>query len=91
MTRDYTYVYNKLDETFKQNNFKTENDFIAYMQNAFYANNNVEFSNYRASGDLHIFDATFTDRNNANNQARSKTFIIQLKEGTDYRLSFNVQ
>lgn len=89
--RDYTYVYNKLDETFKQNNFKTENDFIAYMQNAFYANNNVEFSNYRASGDLHIFDATFTDRNNANNQARSKTFIIQLKEGTDYRLSFNVQ
>ena len=89
--RDYTYVYNKLDETFKQNNFKTENDFIAYMQNAFYANNNVEFSNYRASGDLHIFDATFTDKNNANNQARSKTFIIQLKEGTDYRLSFNVQ
>lgn len=89
--RDYTYVYNKLDKTFKQNNFKTENDFIAYMQNAFYANNNVEFSNYRASGDLHIFDATFTDRNNANNQARSKTFIIQLKEGTDYRLSFNVQ
>lgn len=89
--RDYTYVYNKLDETFKQNNFKTENDFIAYMQNAFYANNNVEFSNYRASGDLHIFDAAFTDKNNANNQARSKTFIIQLKEGTDYRLSFNVQ
>ena len=88
---DYTYVYNKLDETFKQNNFKTESDFIAYMQNAFYANNNVEFSNYRASGDLHVFDATFSDKNNANNQAKSKTFIIQLKEGTDYRLSFNVQ
>ena len=88
---DYTYVYNKLDETFKQNNFKTENDFIAYMKKTFYSNNNVEFSNYRASGDLHVFDATFSDKNNANNQAKSKTFIIQLKEGTDYRLSFNVQ
>ena len=88
---DYTYVYNKLDETFKQNNFKTESDFIAYMKKTFYSNNNVEFSNYRASGDLHVFDATFSDKNNANNQAKSKTFIIQLKEGTDYRLSFNVQ
>lgn len=88
---DYTYVYNKLDGTFKQNNFKTESDFIAYMKKTFYSNNNVEFSNYRASGDLHVFDATFSDKNNANNQAKSKTFIIQLKEGTDYRLSFNVQ
>lgn len=88
---DYTYIYNKLDETFKQNNFKTENDFSAYVQNTFYANNNVEFSNYRNSGDLHIFDATFTDKDNPNNQAITKTFIVQLKEGTDYRMSFNVQ
>ena len=88
---DYTYIYNKLDETFKQNNFKTENDFTTYMNNTFFANNNVEFSNYRNSGDLHIFDATFTDKDNANNQAVTKTFIVQLREGTDYRMSFNVQ
>ena len=88
---DYTYIYNKLDETFKQNNFKTENDFTTYMNNTFFANNNVEFSNYRNSGDLHIFDATFTDKDNANSQAVTKTFIVQLREGTDYRMSFNVQ
>ena len=88
---DYTYVYNKLDATFRQNNFATEADFETYVKNTFYTSNNVEFSNYQNSGDLYIFDAKFTDKNNANSQAITKTFIVKLGEGTNFTMSFNVE
>ena len=87
---DYEYVYNKLDETFKTNNFKTLENFEQYIQNNLYTSANVEFSNYQNSGELHMFDATFTDKNNENSNAITKTFIVKLLEGTDFVMSFNV-
>ena len=88
---DYRYVYNKLDSTFRQNNFPTETDFENYIKQNFYASNNFEFSNYKSSGNLHIYDISFTDKNNASSEKKTKNFIMQLKEGTDFVMSFNVQ
>ena len=45
---------------------------------------------YKNSGELHIFDATFTDKSNENSNAITKTFIVKLLEGTDFVMSFNV-
>ena len=87
---DYEYVYNKLDETFRANNFPTLESFEQYIQNNLYTSANVEFSNYQNSGELHIFDATFTDKNNESSNAITKTFIVKLLEGTDFVMSFNV-
>lgn len=87
---DYEYVYNKLDETFRANNFPTLESFEQYIQNNLYTSANVEFSNYKNSGELHIFDATFTDKSNENSNAITKTFIVKLLEGTDFVMSFNV-
>lgn len=87
---DYEYVYNKLDETFRANNFPTLESFEQYIQNNLYTSANVEFSNYKNSGELHIFDATFTDKNNESSNAITKTFIVKLLEGTDFVMSFNV-
>lgn len=87
---DYEYVYNKLDETFKSNNFPTLESFEQYIQNNLYTSANVEFSNYKNSGELHIFDATFTDKNNESSNAIIKTFIVKLLERTDFVMSFNV-
>lgn len=87
---DYRYIYNKLDETFKQTNFPTEADFQNYINTNLYSDNNTTFSNYRSSGDLHIFDVTFTDNNNAGSQSITKTFIVQLTEETGFVMSFNV-
>ena len=87
--KDYKYVYNRLDETFKQNNFKTLSDFENYCKSVFYTNNDIEFSNYQNSGALHMFDAKFTNKDN-NTQSITKIFIIKLLEGTDFVMSFNV-
>ena len=84
---DYTYVYNKLDATFRNNNFKTVANFEKYIENTIGAYSNVEFSNYQSSSDLHVFDVTF---NNESKQPVVKTFIVKLLEGTDFVMSFNV-
>ena len=89
--KDYRYVYNKLDATFRQNNFPTEADFENYIKQNFYENNTIAYSNYKTSGDLHIYEISIKDKNNENNKEKTKTFIMQLKEGTDFVMSFNVQ
>lgn len=88
---DYRYVYNKLDSTFRQNNFPTETDFENYIKQNFYTSNNFEFSNYKSSGNLHIYDISIIDKNNVSSEKKTKNFIMQLKEGTDFVMSFNVQ
>lgn len=87
--KDYKYVYNKLDETFKQNNFKTQADFETYMEQNFYERNNVTYENYEQSGDLYIYNITISDANNEERGTISKNIIMQLKEGTDFVMSFN--
>ena len=87
---DYRYVYNKLDSTFKQNNFPSEADFENYIKQNFYENNSISYSNYKTSGDLHIYEISIKDKNNETNPTKTKNFIMQLKEGTDFVMSFNV-
>lgn len=86
---DYEYVYSKLDNTFKQNNFPTIISFENYIKQNFYENNKIGYSNYKTSGDLHVYTLNITDNNNSNNSIE-KDFIMQLKEGTDFVMSFNV-
>ena len=84
---DFKYVYNKLDETFKENNFPTVKDIEQYIKNNITINSNVVISNYQNSNDLHMFDVTFSyDEVNT----ITKTFIIKLLDGTDFVMSFNV-
>lgn len=88
--QDYNYVYDKLDSTFKQNNFPTLEDFEKYIQDNFFEKNKIGYSQYRTSGNLHIYDITITDRNNSNSSSITKNFIMQLLDGTNFVMSFNV-
>ena len=87
---DYNYVYNKLDPTFKQNNFPTLESFTAYITSNFYENNSIGYSNYQTNGNLHIYDINITNTDNENSAEITKNFIIQLLEGTDFVMSFSV-
>lgn len=88
--KDYQYVYNKLDSTFKQNNFPTLADFETYAENTFYDNNSIGYTNYQTSGNLHIYELKITDKSNATSQVITKNFIMQLLDGTDFVMSFSV-
>lgn len=81
---DYEYVYNKLDNTFKQTNFKTVQEFANYaVQN--FAGKQLKYGECQQQGSMYIFDITMRSGTNQNN----KRVIMQLKDGTDFVMSFN--
>ena len=88
--RNYNFIYSKLDETFKQNNFKTLEDFEDYWNKNLYEQNDIQVTGYQNSGDLHIYTVTIKDKNNASSQAITKDFIVKLTDGTNFVMSFNV-
>ncbi len=88
--KDYNYVYNKLDNTFKQNNFPTLESFQTYITQNLYENNSIAYSNYQTSGNLHIYEISIKNAEDENSATVTKNFIMQLLDGTDFVMSFNV-
>ena len=88
--KDYNYVYNKLDNTFKQNNFPTLESFKTYITQNLYENNSIAYSNYQTSGNLHIYEISIKNAEDENSATVTKNFIMQLLDGTDFVMSFNV-
>ena len=87
---NYNFIYSKLDETFKQNNFATIEAFETYMDELLYDQNNIEVTNYQNSGDLHIYTVTISNGEDASSPAITKNFIVKLTDGTNFVMSFNV-
>ncbi len=88
-TKDYETAYNKLDETFKKNNFSTLEKYIKYIKNNFYEYNKIEFTELSEQGDIYLYTVKITDNTVAKSKEITKTFVMQLKEGTDFVMSFS--
>ena len=87
-TRDYKFAYKYLDETFKEENYKTQEDFEQYMSSKYPSRYNVSVSNiekdgnvYSAEVELNIPDEDFSDK--------YMTVIMRLDEGTNFTMSFS--
>lgn len=89
--KDYKAAYEKLDMNFKNNYFKTEQDFENYIKQRVFSYNKVEYVSY--NGDISgIFKYDLNLKNKQNEtQEVSFSVVMQLKEGTDFVMSFNVQ
>lgn len=92
-TKDYYHAYELLDETFKNNNFDTLDKFKEYVNTNFFNYNlnttsNVDISN---EGSTYIYETKI--RSGAGSAAETKklTVIMQLKEGTDFVMSFSLE
>ena len=88
--QDYAYVYEKLDETFKANNFATLEEFTNYVQENFFSQNSVSAANPESQGNIYLYEITISDATGENTNTITKTFVMQLQEGTDFVMSFSV-
>lgn len=83
---NYRLAYSFLAEQFKQNYFKTQTEFENYVKQ-FFKDENI--NNYSVTNEDNLFIVTVTMKNQ-NNIVQDKQFIVNLKQGTDFELSFNV-
>lgn len=86
---DYAYMYHKLDQTFKSTYFKTEQEFETYMKTNFFENNNIRYKDYQRNGEVYVYNIQVV--NEENTASIQKKVIMQLKDGTDFVMSFNVE
>lgn len=87
--KDYSYVYSKLSSGFKNNYFKTEQDFINYANSEFGNKTDISYHDFETNNSLYTCKITFAEKGNEENSTE-KTFIIQLGEGTNYEVAFGM-
>ena len=88
---DIKYVYNKLDETFRNNTFGNLENFRTYVNENFYEENEVEYLEFSEEGDTYIYGARIKNAQEENSEGKAITLIMKLSEGTDFVMSFSIE
>ena len=89
---DYESAYNTLDNTFKEQNFKTQKEFENYIKTKLFANNAISYQSYSNEiSSLHVYELKITDATQKNTNEIKVNVIMQLKEGTDFVMSFSIE
>lgn len=91
--QDYESAYSFLNDTYKENNFSTVNEFKEYVQRNWFTCNMFDYSNMQVdSNDNYIISGTIGDTQNEGSYDAvyvQKSFIIKLGSGiTDFEMSF---
>ena len=89
--KDYAYIYNKLDSTFRNNKFSTENGLQNYINNNFFESNNIEYLDFSQEGNVYIYKTKITDKNTSNSEGKILNIIMELGSGTEFTMSFNIE
>lgn len=89
--KDYNQAYSFLDEGFKNNYFNNLNDFIKYIENNFYENNVLGKIDIQNEGNTFICKIPIKSGSGAGAKTMTKTIFMELREGTNFVMSFNMQ
>lgn len=89
-SKDYRSLYNSLDEEFKAKNFTTYEKFKEYIKNNFFEQNEATFQKGEQVGNIYVYRVTVKDASQKVEKQVKKDIIIQLKEETDFVMSFNI-
>lgn len=88
--RDYNAAYHVLDETFRNNNFGSQEKFEEYMREKYPSHYKLAFSNFSEEGNTYIQKIQLTDMTEQE-EVKNVNIIMQLKEGTNFVMSFGIE
>ena len=84
--KDYNYIYNKLNEEYKNNKFPNINQLINYINNNFYDVNLVGNGTAELEANVYIAKIQITSNKS---EIKQVTILVRLLEGTDFEISFS--
>lgn len=87
--RDYTSAYKVLNETFRNNNFGSEEKFVAYMKEKYPLHYKIEFSSFSEEGSACVQSIKLKEIGSESAEGKDLDIIMKLKEDTDFEMSFN--
>ena len=68
---------------------KNPQEIEQYVKNTFFASNKLAAGTAEKQNDIYLYKITITDKSGEKAESVNKTFVMQLKEGTDFVMSFN--
>lgn len=89
--RDYHTAYKYLDETFRNNNFGSEEAFEQYMRENFPLHYKLQVGNFEETNQTYTQYIVLTDITEESDEQIENTIIMQLKDDYDFVMSFSVQ
>lgn len=88
--KNYKFAYSVLADSFKERNFKTLEDFENYVKMNFYEDNKFLYEKFGNEADMYYTYEVKVSNEGSLNEGKTKTFIVLLKDETDFELSFNL-
>lgn len=88
---DYRTSYNCIADSFKNNYFKTQEEFQNYIGNNFYIYNKFAFKSCeKKAADIYVCKVQLTDYMNENSEIKEINVIMQLGDNLDFKMSFGM-
>ena len=89
--KDYNAMYNLLDSTFKSNNYQTVELFKTYINRNLYDYSVISgIQSIEKNGNYYICTVRYKNGENATSNEKNITIIMQLKDNTDFVMSFSI-
>ena len=89
--KDYKYIYNKLNQEFKQNNFAQYQKFESYMKETLASRNIFEYINVDDRQTVYVATIESSDSNNKSESIKKITIIEQLNDNYDFEISLSIE
>ncbi len=89
--KNYTELYQSLNNNFKNTYFKTQVEFESYVKNKFFDNNLVGAIEIEEEGEVYIVKVPYKESLSTAADVGKITINMKLGEGTKFEISFNMQ
>lgn len=89
--KDYKNAYACLSNEFKQNYFKTIDEFKNYVRENFYDTNYISISNVQTKSNVYTCTANIKSGISIAADDMNKNFIVKLNQNSEFELSFEVE
>lgn len=90
--QDYKTAYNCLAQSYKNNYFKTEDEFVKYVKNNFFTYNKITYKEYEQKGNnLYKFNVIISNLAEESTDKKDIQIIMQLNEDLDFEMSFSIK
>lgn len=89
--QDYKTAYSCLAQSYKDNYFKTQEEFEKYVKNNFYTYNKVSYEKYEQKGNkLYIFSIKLEDITGESAEKKEIKIVMQLDDDLNFEMSFGM-
>lgn len=90
-TRDYKNAYNMLDETFRKNNWQSEQEFETDMRKKLPLHYDVEYTTYSNENSTYVQTIKLSDITEKDDSTITMNIIMQLKDNYEFVMSFSIE